>query len=172
MNVMIISALCPVITLLHFRFVINLIRLLVLVLATTLVMSRRSCMTLEQKQHRYLTTGVSGVSLIVFSMTFTHALHHTLFALSPFFLCAASYRSCCTLSEPWKAQLRVSLPLRVLAKIFAHNMWNPLMKLLFHDQISGAFEPFVDEIDLFKIALSCHFTFDVHCHKEGVHVYA
>ena len=51
---------------------------------------------------------------------------------------------------------------------FAHN-WNPLLELLFHEQISGAFEPFVDEIDLAKIALSCHFALYLLCHKEGVH---
>ena len=39
----------------------------------------------------------------------------------------------------------------------AHNVWNTLIKLLFHGQICGVFEPFVDEIDLAKIALSCHF---------------
>ena len=48
-------------------------------------------------------------------------------------------------------------------------MWNPLMKLLFHVEISAAFEPFVDEIDLAKIALSCHFALDLLCFKEGVH---
>ena len=52
---------------------------------------------------------------------------------------------------------------------FAHNMWNPLMELLFHVQISSAFEPFVDEIDLAKVALSCHFALDLLCYKEGVH---
>ena len=48
-------------------------------------------------------------------------------------------------------------------------MWNPLMKLLFHEQISGAFEPFVDEIDLAKIALSCHIALDSLWYKEGAH---
>ena len=43
------------------------------------------------------------------------------------------------------------------------------MELLFDEQISGAFEPFVDEIDLAVIALSCHFALDVLCYKEGVH---
>ena len=52
---------------------------------------------------------------------------------------------------------------------FAHNMWNPLMAMLVHERISGAFEPFVSEIDLAKIALSCHFALDVLCYKEGVH---
>ena len=46
-------------------------------------------------------------------------------------------------------------------KSFARNMWNPLMELLFHEQISGAFEPFVDEIDLARIALPCHFALDL-----------
>ena len=44
---------------------------------------------------------------------------------------------------------------------FAHNLWNPPLELLFHEQVSGAFEPFVDEIDLAKIALSCHFALDL-----------
>ena len=31
---------------------------------------------------------------------------------------------------------------------FSHNMWNPLLELLFYVQVSGIFEPFVDDIDL------------------------
>ena len=33
----------------------------------------------------------------------------------------------------------------------------PLKELLFHVQIGGIFEPFVDETDLASIAMSCHF---------------
>ena len=44
-------------------------------------------------------------------------------------------------------------------------MWNPLMDLIFHEQISGAFVPSVDEIDLAKVALSCHFALDLLCCK-------
>ena len=50
-----------------------------------------------------------------------------------------------------------------------HNMWNPLLELFFHCQISGVFEPFVDKIDLAKIALSCHFAFDLLCYKESAY---
>ena len=39
---------------------------------------------------------------------------------------------------------------------FAHNMWNRMLDLLFLEQVSGIFASFVDEIDLAKIALSCH----------------
>ena len=46
---------------------------------------------------------------------------------------------------------------------FEHNMWNLLMELLFHVQISGVFEPFDDETDFAKIALSCHFALDLLC---------
>ena len=45
-----------------------------------------NCATSELEQHCYLTTGVSAGFLVVFSMTFTHALHHTFFALSSFSL--------------------------------------------------------------------------------------
>ena len=44
-----------------------------------------------------------------------------------------------------------------------------MMEPLFHVQIGGAFEPFVDEIDLARIALSCHFALDLLCYKEGAH---
>ena len=50
--------------------------------------------------------------------------------------------------------------------VLLHNMWNPLLELLFHEQISGVFEPFVDEIDLAMIALSCHFALDFLYHDE------
>ena len=43
------------------------------------------------------------------------------------------------------------------------------MELLFHEQISGVFVPFIDEIDLAKIALSCDSALDLLCYKEGVH---
>ena len=46
---------------------------------------------------------------------------------------------------------------------------NQLMELIFHEQISGASEHFVDEIELVKIALSFHFALDLLCQKEGVH---
>ena len=50
---------------------------------------------------------------------------------------------------------------------FAHNMWNPLLELLFHEQVSGIFEYFVVEINLAKIALSCPFALDLLCYREG-----
>ena len=55
------------------------------------------------------------------------------------------------------------------ADVFSHNMWNPLLELLFHEQVSGISEPFVDEIDLAKIALSCYFSLDLLCYKEGAY---
>ena len=54
-----------------------------------------------------------------------------------------------------------------ILKTLSHNMWNPLLELLFHEQVSGVFEPFVVEIDLAKIALSCYFSLDLLCYKEG-----
>ena len=50
--------------------------------------------------------------------------------------------------------------------VLSHNMWNPLLKLFFHEQVSGVFEPFVDEIDLAMIALPCHFALDLLYHDE------
>ena len=46
-------------------------------------------------------------------------------------------------------------------------MWNPLLALLFLEQVICIFASFVVEIDLAKIALSCHFALDLLCYKEG-----
>ena len=43
------------------------------------------------------------------------------------------------------------------------------MELLFHVQIGGIIVLFVDEIDLARIALSCHFALDLLCDKTGSH---
>ena len=51
------------------------------------------------------------------SLNFAHALHHTLLVLSPFPTRSLFTVPCCASSEPWKAQLRVFLPLRVLVKV-------------------------------------------------------
>ena len=40
-------------------------------------------------------------------------------------------------------------------------MWNPLLELLFLKQANGIFASYLAEIDLAKIALSCHFAVDL-----------
>ena len=52
---------------------------------------------------------------------------------------------------------------------FAHNMWNPLLEVLFLEETSGVIVLRVEEIELAKIALSCHFALDLLCYKEGGH---
>ena len=49
---------------------------------------------------------------------------------------------------------------------FEHNMWNPLLELLFFDQANGIVASLV-EIDVAKIALSCHFALDLLWYKEA-----
>ena len=44
-----------------------------------------------------------------------------------------------------------------------------MMELPLHVQIGGIFEHFVDETDLARIALSCHFAPDLLCDKAGTH---
>ena len=52
---------------------------------------------------------------------------------------------------------------------FAHNMWNPLLELLFLEEKSGLIVLLVEEIELAQIALPCHFALDLLCYKEGDH---
>ena len=50
-----------------------------------------------------------------------------------------------------------------------HNIWNPVLELLFHVQVGAFMEEYVDEVDLGRIALSCHFALDVPCDKAEAH---
>ena len=53
----------------------------------------------------------------------------------------------------------------------AHNMWNPLLELLFHEHISSILLLSVDEFDLAKIALSCQFALVLLFYKESAHIF-
>ena len=44
-----------------------------------------------------------------------------------------------------------------------------MMELLFHVQIGGIFEIFVEEIDLARVALSCHLLFIYYVTRRGTH---
>ena len=41
-----------------------------------------------------------------------------------------------------------------------------MLNLIFHVHIKDIFVPFIEDIDLAKIALSCHFALDLPCHKR------
>ena len=51
---------------------------------------------------------------------------------------------------------------------FEHNIWNPLLNLLFLEQVSCIVASKLVDIDLARIALSCHFALDFLCYKEDV----
>ena len=48
------------------------------------------------------------------------------------------------------------------------NFWNPMLELLFHVQVGGILEIYVEEIDLASIALSCHSALDLPRDKPGL----
>ena len=50
---------------------------------------------------------------------------------------------------------------------FEHNIWNPLLNLLFLEQVSCIFASKLVGIDLPRIALTCHFVLDLLCHKAS-----
>ena len=52
-----------------------------------------------------------------------------------------------------------------------HILWNPLL-LLFLEQVNGIVDSILAEIDLAKIAFSCHFALDLLCCKEDLLVSA
>ena len=62
---------------------------------------------------------------------------------------------------PWKSQIRLFIP-----PFCRHHR---VLDLLFHVQIGGIFELLVEEIDLARIALSCHFALDLLCDKAETH---
>ena len=53
-----------------------------------------------------------------------------------------------------------------------HNLWNPLLELLFLKHVNGIVDSYLVDLDPAKIALSCHFARDLRCYKEEVLVSA
>ena len=49
-----------------------------------------------------------------------------------------------------------------------HNVWNPVLEMLFLEQVCAIFASYLVEIVLDKIALSCNFTLDLLCYMEEV----
>ena len=50
---------------------------------------------------------------------------------------------------------------------FEHNVWSPLLELLFFEQAKGIVDSYLVEIDVAQIALSCHFALELLCYNEG-----
>ena len=50
-----------------------------------------------------------------------------------------------------------------------HNVWTPMLELLFNVQVGGSIEVFFEEIDLARLTLSCHFALDLPCDKADAH---
>ena len=48
-----------------------------------------------------------------------------------------------------------------------YNSWNPMMELLCHAHIGVFMEAYLDEVDMGRIALSCHFSLNVLCDKTS-----
>ena len=53
---------------------------------------------------------------------------------------------------------------------FEHNEGSPVLEMLFLEQVSGIVDSYLVDLDLAKIALSCHFALDILCYKEEVFV--
>ena len=54
-------------------------------------------------------------------------------------------------------------------ELAGHNIWNFVLEQLFHVQVGAFMEALFDEVELGRIALSCHFALDVLCNTAEVH---
>ena len=143
-------------------------RLHVVVIVTASVKSCENCVPLELRQHRHLRTGVSDVFFIGFCVTLTHALRHCGFALSSLF--RAAFPSCtapgCSSGEAMESPTSCASTASSSGKSFAHNMWNIILDLLFHEQIGCVFCTFRRRNRLGQNCTLLSFALDVLCHKE------
>ena len=159
------SALPLTITLPPAGFIITLMHPRVLMAVTTSLRSWNDYNAVEQMQRRFPQKGVSIVFTIGFIVFVVHltriSLRFVYLALSLFLL------GYCFLGQVMESLSSSASTVPSFDDYFAHNMWNPLLELLFLEQVSGIFASFVVEIDLAKIALSCHFALDLLCYKEG-----
>ena len=104
--------------------------------------------------------------LIGFFVSVTHAFVSLVVLLSAFFFPA---HPLCSLGQAMESPTSSISTASRFGEYFAQNMWNPLLELLFLEQTGGVIVLYVEEIDLSKIALSCHFALDLLCFQEGGH---
>ena len=72
------------------------------------------------------------------------------------------------LSRQWMDQtFRPHSPSSSSDELDEHNVWNPMLRLLYHAH--DGVQALLDEVDLGRIALSCHFALGVLCDKAEVH---
>ena len=128
----------------------------------------KDCSTLKQMQSRYLKMEVSVVftiGFIVFLVLLTCIFVSSVILLSAFFLRMGTLFFRTSNGKPFF----VSLPCRVL-KMFSHTTCGILCWSCYStSRLAAFFELNVDEIDLAKIALSCHFALDLPCYQEGAY---
>ena len=48
-----------------------------------------------------------------------------------------------------------------------HNIWSPMLASLCHFAVGVVMEALLDEVDIGRIALACHFSLDVLCDKTS-----
>ena len=46
-----------------------------------------------------------------------------------------------------------------------HKIWNPMLESLCHLEVGVVLEALLDEVDIGRIAVSCHFSLNVLCDK-------
>ena len=136
-------------------------------------------------QRHFHKIGVSDVVIvgsIVFLVHLTRSFMSSVILLSAFFVCISRglwsfvsfalslfHLGSCFLKQVLD---RLSSSVSTVPSIddyFEHNVWNLALYMLFIEVVSGMFASYLVEIDLLaKIALSCHFAFDLLCCKEEV----
>ena len=149
-------------------FVRTLMHPRVLMALTTSLRSWNDYNAFEQMQRHFPEIGVSIVFTIGFIVFFC-ASHVHFWAFCVLLLSAFSFLGYGFLEQVMDSLSSSASTVPSSDDEFAHNMWNPLLELLFLEQVSGIFASFVVEIDLAKVALSCHFALDLLCYEEGAY---
>ena len=154
----------------HAGFVVTLTLLFVSMVATASVKLLNDCSTFEQTPRQYTKTG--------FSIGIFHRVSCVLCA--PF----VSSRhvshlpsAFCFAFSGWMLSQRVmdrfsssSSTATSIDDYSEHSMWNPLLELLFLKHVNGIVDSYLVDLDLVRIACSCHFALDLLCYKEEVFV--
>ena len=144
----------------HAGFVVTLKPLYVSMGATTSVRLLNDCNTFEQTLRHHTRTGFSiglHIVFLVFSALLTCALFLCFTCSQPFvFAFSGSLLST-------QAMDRLSSSASTASSIddySEHNMWNPQLELLFLEHVNGIVDSYLVDLDLVKIAFSCHFVLD------------
>ena len=116
-----------------------------------------------------------SLALVLLTVFSVPVVHHLSFITLWFLLCGSQVSVLFGLVLCQQVLDRLSSSASTASSIddySGHNVWNPLLEVLFLEHVNGIVDFFLVDLNLAEIAFSCHFALDLLYCKEQIFVSA